>query len=84
MKTPTTAQQNAIDAVRAFFLEGAPWEPAQETLEIAYAETGVKAVKNPPPGNRLWLLDTIVRDAYFNLRFTGLTHTAALNALADC
>jgi len=86
MNTETTAkvtakQQAAIDAYTAFFMDDGEWAPVEAALKAAGKEQTVTELAKPETG--VWHLDTIVRDAYWDLRRIGVDDFTAYGAVVD-
>jgi hypothetical protein len=78
----TAKQQAAIDAIRAFFLNDAPWQPVAAALEAARADVNISDFERPD--SPIQYLDTIVRDSYWDLRGIGVDDFTAYDAVCDC
>lgn len=79
--TVTKKQQAAIDAYTAFFMEDGAWAPVEKALAAAGEEQTV--IKFDKPESGVWRLDTIVRDAYWDLRKIGIDDFTAYGAVID-
>jgi len=77
----TKLQQAAIDAYTNFFMNDGEWAPVEKALKAAAKGQTVTEFAKPETG--VWHLDTIVRDAYWDLRRIGVDDWTAYSAVID-
>jgi len=77
----TNLQQAAIDAYTNFFMNDGEWTPVDKALKAAAKARTVTEFAKPETG--VWHLDTIVRDAYWDLRRIGVDDWTAYSAVID-